>query len=173
MGQFKASVNFLGQPLINHVFERLQTQVDNIFINSNRQIPSLNLKTKMIEDEISNYQGPLAGLQAGLRQINCQWLQIAPCDTPFIPLDLTEKLISTAINTDNPIIVPSVNDRLHPTLGLMNQSILPLLDQFLETGQRGFIQFIEHVGYLSTPFADEKSFININSHDDVKKYEKN
>jgi molybdopterin-guanine dinucleotide biosynthesis protein A len=55
----------------------------------------------------------------------------------------------------------------------MNQSILPLLDQFLETGQRGFIQFIEHVGYLSTPFADEKSFTNINSHDDVKKYEKN
>jgi molybdopterin-guanine dinucleotide biosynthesis protein A len=173
MGQFKASVNFLGQPLINHVFERLQTQVDNIFINSNRLIPSLNLKTKMIEDEISNYQGPLAGLQAGLRQINCQWLQIAPCDTPFIPLDLTEKLISTAINTDKPIIVPSVNDRLHPTLGLMNQSILPLLDQFLETGQRGFIQFIKHVGYLSTPFADEKPFTNINSHNDLKKYEKN
>jgi molybdopterin-guanine dinucleotide biosynthesis protein A len=86
---------------------------------------------------------------------------------------LTEKLISSAINTDKPIIVPSVNDRLHPTLGLMNQSILPLLDQFLETGQRGFIQFIEHVGYLSTPFVDEKSFTNINSHDDLKKYEKN
>ena len=60
MGQFKASVNFLGQPLINHVFERLQSQVDNIFINSNLLIPSLNLKTKMIEDEISNYQGHLS-----------------------------------------------------------------------------------------------------------------
>ena len=173
MGQFKASVNFLGRPLINHVFERLQTQVDNIFINSNHLIPSLNLKTKMIEDEISNYQGPLAGLQAGLRQINCQWLQIAPCDTPFIPLDLTKKLISVTTNTDKPIIVPSVNDKLHPTLGLMNKSIQPLLDQFLETGQRGFIQFIQHVGYLPAPFNDEKSFTNINSLDDLKKYEKN
>ena len=89
MGQFKASVNFLGQLLINHVFERLKNQVDNIFINSNKLIPSLHVETKMIEDEISSYLGPLAGLQAGLRQIDCQWLQIAPCDTPFIPLDLT------------------------------------------------------------------------------------
>ena len=112
MGQFKASVNFLGQPLINHVFERLQTQVDNIFINSNRLIPSLNLKTKMIEDEISNYQGPLAGLQAGLRQINCQWLQIAPCDTPFIPLDLTEKtdIVQRLIRTNQSSFHQSMTD---------------------------------------------------------------
>jgi len=173
MGQFKASVSFLGRPLINHVFERLKNQVDNIFINSNISIPSLHVETKMIEDEISSYLGPLAGLQAGLRQIDCQWLQIAPCDTPFIPLDLTEKLISTSNNTDKPIIVPSVNDRLHPTLGLIHQSILPLLDQFLKAGGRGLIEFIKHVGYSSTPFADEKSFTNINSHDDLKKYEQN
>jgi molybdopterin-guanine dinucleotide biosynthesis protein A len=58
-------------------------------------------------------------------------------------------------------------------LGLIHQSILPFLDQFLDSGKRGFIQFIKDVGYSSTPFADEKSFTNINSHDDLKKYEQN
>ena len=173
MGQPKHSVQFSGKYLINHVFDRLKNQVDRVFININDDNNNIDLGTKIIKDKTNAYQGPLAGLQAGLGQIDSQWLQIAPCDTPFLPLNLTKTLFATLKKSDKLIIVPSSGNRIHPTLGLIHESVLPLLNDFLNKGHRGFIHFIEYVGYQEVPFQDEKAFININTINELKKYEKN
>ena len=39
-GVDKGLVSFLGKPLVAHVIERLNPQVDEIFINPNREIES-------------------------------------------------------------------------------------------------------------------------------------
>ncbi|MBX9869175.1 MAG: NTP transferase domain-containing protein, partial [Burkholderiaceae bacterium] len=41
---------------------------------------------------MTDYAGPLAGIEAGLSYCTTPYLATVPCDTPFLPLDLVEKL---------------------------------------------------------------------------------
>ncbi|MFZ9120749.1 MAG: hypothetical protein ACO20E_04065, partial [Methylophilaceae bacterium] len=62
---------------------------------------------------------------------------------------------------------------IHPTLGLFHSSIADDLNLFLKNEDRGFINFINSVGFEAVSFEDEDAFININTPDELKKYEKN
>ncbi|MFZ9097539.1 MAG: molybdenum cofactor guanylyltransferase, partial [Methylophilaceae bacterium] len=96
MGQNKALTYFKQKPLIEHVYDRIKDQVEKVFININQTCNHLKYKENIIPDQKQDYQGPLAGLDAGLQMIQTEWLQITPCDSPFLPLDLTQILMNTS-----------------------------------------------------------------------------
>lgn len=170
MQSFKPLALFENKPLIHHVIERLSPQVNKIVINCNR--PILEIKLQQVPDELVDYQGPLAGLHAGLNFLKSDWIQLAPCDTPFIPNNLVKKLSEKIIDTNQKIIVPKTKNQIHPTLSLVHKSIIKELNNFLKKNNRGFINFIESAGYDLITFDDDESFININQPEDIKKYEK-
>ena len=47
---------------------------------------------RVIPDAIGGFVGPLAGLHRGLSEASHQLVVTAPCDSPFLPLDLVAKL---------------------------------------------------------------------------------
>ena len=173
MGQNKALTYFKQKPLIEHVYDRLKDQVEKVFININQACNTLKYKENIIPDQKQNYQGPLAGLDAGLQMIQTEWLQITPCDSPFLPLDLTQILMNTSKQSTHKIIIPQTRNNIHPTLGLFHSSIADDLNLFLKNDDRGFINFINSVGFEAVSFEDEDAFVNINTPDELKKYEKN
>src|SRR5471032_1085899 len=82
-----------GKAMVAWVIERFAPQVDEVLINANQNIETYaRFGYRVIPDEIGGFAGPLAGLQRGLAEAHYPLVATAPCDTPFLPLDLVARL---------------------------------------------------------------------------------
>ncbi|MBS0308908.1 MAG: molybdenum cofactor guanylyltransferase, partial [Proteobacteria bacterium] len=82
-----------GTPLVQHAIHRLQPQVSALLLNANRNLAQYQaFGIPLCSDETANFDGPLAGLQAGLRQCKTPLLATAPCDSPFFPMNMVQRL---------------------------------------------------------------------------------
>lgn len=92
-GQDKASILLAGQTLLARAIAHLTPQVDALAINSNTIGEHLNAYgVPVIPDLIPGYQGPLAGIQAGLSAYPNDYLLTVAVDLPFLPQDLARRL---------------------------------------------------------------------------------
>lgn len=81
-GANKALIPLGGQVLLERVIKRLQPQVDRIAISGDSQILS-DLDYQIVEDRVTKFSGPLAGLYSALIDpyLNtAEYLLLAPCD---------------------------------------------------------------------------------------------
>ena len=80
-GQDKGLIPYQGRPLIAHVLERLEPQVQAILINANRSHDQYaQFGHPVIADAEGGFLGPLAGILAGLRAAQTELLLCVPCD---------------------------------------------------------------------------------------------
>jgi molybdopterin-guanine dinucleotide biosynthesis protein A len=171
--QPKALASLGGVPLIEHVIERLYPQVSSMAISVEKRNPLFNtFDLDQIEDPEPGVQGPLPALLASLRwakdEAGSQWLQTAPCDTPFLPKDLVGRLGLHVGTKQAAACVPRFRGDLHPTCGLWNVSILEAVEEAVGDGLRGFKEFFDThpVATLDwpEPFAGAPDpFFNVNS----------
>ena len=62
-GVDKGLMDFLGKPMVAHVLQRLTPQVDEVFINANREPERYAVFGQpVVQDDIADFAGPLAGL---------------------------------------------------------------------------------------------------------------
>ena len=98
MGRDKAFVDFRGAPLIAHAINRLQPQVSMLAIAANSDPARFaTFHAPVLADRDETRPGPLAGVAAGLlfaRQQGCAAIVTTPCDAPFAPRDLVQRLLS-------------------------------------------------------------------------------
>lgn len=111
-------------------------------------------------------EGPLGGLAAGLR-LGRPLLTI-PCDMPFLPDDLPERLTSAAAAT-----VAASGGRLHPVCARWTAAGGEALPAYLATGRRSLTGFAEAVGYEAVAWPTEPydPFFNINDRADLVRAE--
>ena len=84
---------FRGAPMALHVMVRLRRKSAQLLINANQNLgPYEGFGVPVWPDEIPGFAGPLAGLQTGLRHCETPYLVTAPCDSPFLPVDLVARL---------------------------------------------------------------------------------
>lgn len=137
-----------GVAMIEHVIERLSPQVFALVLGVEERNPLFNaLALEQIADPEPGKKGPLAALLSGLRWLQARgdgsWLQLAPCDTPFLPTDLVGRLALHVKSQQAQGCVPRFRGQLHPACGLWNVSLIPALEQSLEEGITGFKAFLE------------------------------
>ena len=134
---------FRGQTLVQHAITRLQSQVSKVLINANRNPTDYAMTgLKVIADTELADNGPLSGFLTGLQHCNTEWLVTVPCDSPFFPLDLVEKL-SQAVAYKQSLIAMAQTPRLpdntwelQPVFCLMHRSLIHSLKDYLASGQR-------------------------------------
>ena len=113
-----------GRPLVRHVTERLAPQVDHLLINANRsQEQYAALAYPLITDVISGFAGPLAGLHAALTAAETPLVATAPCDSPYLPLDLIERLYAGLQSQGADIAIASAGGRIHPVFCLCRTAL--------------------------------------------------
>jgi len=77
------------KPMVAHVLERIQPQVDHVIINANRHLDQYqHFGVPVVTDANDQFDGPLAGMQAGMHHATTDWILSVPCDSPLLPLDL-------------------------------------------------------------------------------------
>jgi len=168
-GADKGLVLLQSKPLIQHVINRLTPQVDEILINANREIPKYQaLGYPVLQDEVEDFLGPLAGFSLGLQHAKHDYVLTVPCDSPLLPLDLAKRLMNALIKHDADIAVASSDDNTHPVFSLCKKSVLPSLTTYLQQGERRVSAWQKGQQYIEVDFSDcNEAFTNLNTHEDL------
>ena len=172
-GVDKGLVQLQQKPLIRHVIDRLMPQVDEIIINANRETEQYQaLGYPVLQDEAADFLGPLAGFSLGLKHAKHDYLLTVPCDSPLLPLDLTQRLMASLIENRADIAVATSDDSAHPVFCLCKKSVLPSLMEYLQQGERRVSAWQKSLNYIEVDFSDiTVAFINLNTFEDLAELE--
>lgn len=165
-----------GKPLISYVVERLQRQVDQLYISANSDIEQYQaFGFPVIEDQIQwRGKGPLAGIASllpHLKDTDC--LQVVSCDGPFIPSDLVAKLQKARLQGDPPhkVSYATTAEQGHYLYLQGLVADLQCVESLLATDQLRIRALLECLDAQAVYFQSETEFLNCNSIDDLHQLE--
>ena len=171
----KGLQSFHGAPMALQVMRRLAPQVDQIMINANRNLTAYQTFCSTVwPDDMQGFAGPLAGLQTGLMHCRTTHLASVPCDSPFLPIDLIDRLHAALTEHDADLAVavtgPDHQAQPQPVFCLMKSLLLPHLTRFLQHGGRKIDAWHASLSVAKVHFEDETAFCNINTLDELRQF---
>ena len=173
----KGLLPFRGTTLLDHAIERLTPQVDRLIINANRDLGAYRaFGLDVVSDRDPTItQGPMAGIEAAMAYTlrhypnHPSWVLIAPCDSPFLPLDLANRLREAAIESGHSAAVAWDGVRIHPTFSLLHTRLQPSLTQALIRGELKLGQWLQDIPAAWADFSDQAdAFINFNTPEQLR-----
>jgi molybdopterin-guanine dinucleotide biosynthesis protein A len=162
-----------GRPMIAHIIERLQPQVDPLLINANHNHEAYEVfGLPIIADVIGDFVGPLAGLHAGLSHCTTPYLLSVPCDCPFLPTNLASRLgdalVSSGADIAYAVTINQNQTEHHPVFCLLNRDAIVGLSAYLNQGGRKVLTWVLSQTHSQVRFDDHAAFLNINTPDDLQ-----
>jgi len=156
-----------GKPMVAAVLARLAPQVGEILINANQNLQAYeSFGYRVVPDAIGGFAGPLAGLHAGLSAASHPLVLTAPCDSPFLPLDLFSRLFEKIEAND--LAVAKTGDQPHPVFALVRGAVRQNLEDFLSRGGRKIDAWYASLKVVEVSFDDEAdAFRNINTREEL------
>ncbi|WP_324683062.1 molybdenum cofactor guanylyltransferase MobA [Bibersteinia trehalosi] len=158
---------FQGKPLVGHILERLAPQINDIWLNINRsfaQYQALFPTIPSYHDELADFQGALSGMLSGFHHIDADYLLFVPCDSPYLPSNLVQKLTQALRINQAQIAYAHDGERPHPTFALLHRSTLPALQAYLANGERRLFAFFQTQKSIAVDFSTKPSaFQNFNT----------
>jgi len=165
----KGLLMFKNKPLIEHVIERVSSQVSNIVISCNRNIEEYRkFGFPIVRDDVDDFAGPLRGILSAYSLISTPFTMVVPCDVPFLPANLVQRL------TDHPqpfeVSCCHDGEREQSLIFIAQTSILPSIENNLLNDKRSVHHWISQRHTVWTDFGDmfeKKVFRNLNAPDDM------
>ena len=172
-GVNKALEEFRGKRLVDHVYERLAPRVGGVIVSANQNHDAYKtFGVRVVGDAIGNFAGPLAGMHAGLSVSRRPFLVTAPCDSPFLPLDLVERLMLRLNESGAEVAVAKTGDQAHPVFCLMRRGVIEHLAGFLKGGGRRIDSWYAGLAAVEVSFDDQpEAFSNFNTREEIAYYE--
>ena len=158
-----------GMPMAMHVLWRLAPQVVDVVINANRNLGAYEgFGRTVVPDASADFQGPLAGMLAGLPYCETEWMMGVPCDTPYLPHDMVARLLVAAERVDAPVAMPVTVEadgrrQTHPVFLLVRGDLYDSLSVFMQNGGRKIDAWTGSIGAIEVPFDDPAAFFNANT----------
>ncbi|MBN6064829.1 molybdenum cofactor guanylyltransferase MobA [Aggregatibacter actinomycetemcomitans] len=159
-----------GKPLFQWIYERLRPQVAQVSVNANRHRECYaSTGLPVFADNMEGFQGPLSGILTALERSDTDFVLFVPCDSPFFPENLLEKLKSAVIFHGVSVAYARDGEREHPTFCLMARSLKDKLAAYLASGERRMLHFMHQNGAVSVDFSEnQQAFANINTFDELQ-----
>lgn len=169
-GRDKGLLPLGGRPLITHVLERLAPQVDAILINANRSAEAYRkLGWPVIRDDLEGFQGPLAGMLAGLRASVSRRVVTCPCDSPWLAGDYVARMAEAAQQHRADIAVAALGGRWQPVFALLGVDLAPDLAASLAAGERKIDRWFALHRVAVVDFDDRPAmFENLNTPEELR-----
>ena len=177
-GEDKGLILLEEKHLIAHVIDRFKPQVKQIVISCNRNIDVYSrYEYPLASDQANNpgekpqFNGPLAGILAGMASIDTPYTLIVPCDCPALSLNLGGKLLSSLISNNSDIAVPFDGERQQPLFLLIKTRLKDELKDYYEHDGRSIRQWLKGKEVTEVCFIKEKaSFINLNTPEELNSF---
>lgn len=172
-GQDKGLVDFRGIPLALHALRRLQAQTRQPIISANRNLEryqtwGVPVITDAFHEPGGGFAGPLAGIAAALAVIETPWLLTVPCDVPWFPEDLAQRLGTTHAK----LAIANGAGRMQPLLALIHRELVADLEGFLQTGGRPVRAWQARHAPAVASFTNTWAFANANDRNGLAAMEK-
>ncbi|SHO56186.1 molybdenum cofactor guanylyltransferase MobA [Vibrio quintilis] len=162
-GQDKGLIRYQGKALIRHVLDAISPTASRILICANRNTDEYAQFAPVIQDQITGYAGPLAGLHAALLSSTTEWTGILPCDGPFVNHTIIERF-NQAADASGKVFVAHDGEKIQPVYALVHRSVLPELEQYLRQGERKVALFYKKCGASNVDCSDIRTmFTNMNT----------
>ncbi len=179
-GEDKGLTLFHQKPMASYPIKALSCCAE-VIINANRNQDKYKKHFRMTvlndssDTNTANFQGPLAGMLAGLRYAKkngYSWLITAPCDAPFITADYVHTMWQASQRSHEKIFMASDGFR-QPVFSLLHTDIYSPLGHFLSQSEnKKILVFYQQIGYKIVHFENSQLFTNINSHQEKAQHEK-
>lgn len=170
----KGLQTFKNAPLALHALLRLQQQLDYICINANRNLGAYEgFGLPVVCDRLTDYQGPLAGIHAAMSESSAPFILSVPCDVPFFPLNLAEKLYAPF--EDDPqleLTIASSQGKSQPVFMMAKSHLLMSIEDFLKRGERKIDKWYANHRHALVEFGDPAAFHNVNTLQELAELEK-
>lgn len=185
--QDKALIELFGKPLLIHAIENVQNVVEEIVISVNDKVRKTRYsevlkkhKVKnirlLIDEKIDQLGGPLVAILTGLKSVKADYCITLPCDMPLLQPKVMEYMFSTIKNSR--VAVPMwPNGRLETlTMVLERKNALEIASTLCNLKRprsddivRGALNvlFVSAVSEIKALDPELKSFVNINSREDL------
>jgi molybdopterin-guanine dinucleotide biosynthesis protein A len=164
-----------GRSLLDHVQERLAPQCEHLILSANgeaRRFAELSLT--VVPDTLPGYLGPLAGILTALEwtaahRPNIEWVASVPGDTPFLPVDLIQRLHAAREASGKALACAASAGRSHFAAGLWPVRLRHDLNHALGEDVRSIRHWAEPHGLAVVAWAVEPldPFLNINTPEDL------
>ena len=174
MGQNKALLPFLGQPLIERILERISGLADEILVTTNNPDDFRFLGVPLYPDLLPD-RGALGGLYTALSAASHPLVGIVACDMPFLNSDLLaferEKLMETKAD----VVIPETGSGLEPFHAVYRRSTcLEPVKSALDAGKWRVDAWFYQVKLLALTSEEMRlydpdlvSFWNVNTPEDI------
>ncbi|MDY6929578.1 MAG: molybdenum cofactor guanylyltransferase MobA [Pseudomonadota bacterium] len=168
--QDKGLVLYRGAPMLSWTLKMVRPLVAEVFISCNRnQTQYAEFGCPLVSDSLSGFQGPLAGVQAALAELNhspsgYSHLLVLPCDTPLLEPVVIEQLLATAEEHPTAICIIRTADQPQFLHAIIPVAYAEALNHWLASGNRAAYKWYRQfpIHFLDLPDNPE-SFKNINS----------
>ncbi|WP_263141715.1 molybdenum cofactor guanylyltransferase MobA [Pseudomonas sp. RIT-PI-AD] len=133
-GQDKGLLEWRGRPLVAWLYELVRPLGDDLILSCNRNAERYRpYADRLVDDGDDAYQGPLAGIRAGLAAARCANLLVLPCDAPRLDRPLLDALLARA--GEGPAAI-SCGGQLEPLFSVWPKSLLAPLERAWHSGER-------------------------------------
>ncbi len=197
MGRDKGSMKILNKPMIIHILEALNNQIDELVIVLNDEnrikkykkiITQKNYSFKIyFTIDVENDLGPLCGIMTGLDNIHSDYALVLPCDSPYLDSDFVyymfdtlESILENEENETLMALVPyhrspkdvDIIKRAEPLHSIYHKSYIPLIEEFLQNNIRKVRVLMKNQNCLYMPIdnhlINEDNFKNLNRPTDIE-----
>ncbi len=161
---------FAGQPLALRALQRLAPQVERVMISANRHLDvyaQMGVPVWPDPLDMAGYEGPLAGVLAGLQHCETEYLATVPCDCPRFPTDLVQRLSQALADNHADLAIARTPLGLEPAFCLIKRELQASLLSYMQSGQRKIERWTAQHHRAEVVFDDAHAFFNINTPDDL------
>ena len=171
--------------VLDQVISRFGPQTAPLALSANGDPARFSrFELPVLADTVPGFAGPLAGILTGLdwavANTACKAIVTAAGDTPFLPLDLVERLAAATDQSPGSIAVACSAGKRHPTFALWPTDCRGAVRHFLaDEDNRRVSAFIDRHGFVEVEFPILQSadhpvdpFFNINEPDDLVRAER-
>ena len=175
-GGDKSLLEVGGRSMLAAVMDRLADQAAPLVLNANgdpRRFEHFGLP--VFADPIDGYVGPLAGILGGMRWARqnsaARWIVTVPADTPFIPRNLVDHLLTSLGVGDAEIAIARSGGRSHPVVGLWQLEMADDLEHWLgDADHRRADAWVASRRFVEVTFDSDQEFdpfFNVNTPQDA------
>ena len=163
-GADKGLLDWQGRPLIAWLHELVRPLTDDLLISCNRNAERYApFADRLVSDDEADFQGPLAGIRAGLRAARQANVLILPCDAPQLDRPLLEALLNLA---GERAVVVRQGEFLEPLFSVIPRELHADLEQAWQAGERSPQRWLRSLNPLTVecPLGDPR-LANFNTPD--------
>lgn len=172
-GHMKPLAPFRGRTILDRQLEVLEPLFDEILLITNTpDLFSQYASVQILTDRLPGH-GPLSGIHTALSKASGDSVFVVAGDMPFINAETLREQLRLAREHPQKAIVPQPGRQIEPLHAIYHKTNLASLQDHLQSAHELSVRkWIQKISVYYWKVNDPNPFININTPEELRKYEK-